>query len=209
MRTKNGFTLTEVLITLGIIGILAAITIPRLFNNTKDAHVGAQFASAISAIETGAGLYLYEKGVKNTDYLNDTEFTPSELLAELANGRVKITSFKPDKPVSDICGSTAYTLPDRSIICVTADEALKPEPTLDEMKKRELAFISSKSTKQKVLVEGYDYFKMSVTGKGLIYLPGLDYDTSATCEAGVGGRGCSGVIAQNGWKIIYRFVQRE
>ena len=38
MIKKNAFTLAEVLITLGIIGIVAAITIPTLINNVQDAQ---------------------------------------------------------------------------------------------------------------------------------------------------------------------------
>ena len=33
MRLKHGFTLAEVLVTLGIIGIVAALTIPALIGN--------------------------------------------------------------------------------------------------------------------------------------------------------------------------------
>ena len=35
MKNKNGFTLAETLITLGIIGIVAAMTIPTLINGYK------------------------------------------------------------------------------------------------------------------------------------------------------------------------------
>lgn len=35
-RIKKGFTLAEVLITLGIIGVVAAMTIPVLMNSTND-----------------------------------------------------------------------------------------------------------------------------------------------------------------------------
>ena len=36
LKTTKAFTLAEVLITLGIIGIVAAITIPTLMNNTQN-----------------------------------------------------------------------------------------------------------------------------------------------------------------------------
>lgn len=36
---KNGFTLAEVLITLGIIGVVAAMTIPTLIANTRAAQL--------------------------------------------------------------------------------------------------------------------------------------------------------------------------
>ena len=36
IKNKKGFTLAEVLITLGIIGVVAAMTMPSLINNYKD-----------------------------------------------------------------------------------------------------------------------------------------------------------------------------
>ena len=33
MRSKNGFTLAEVLVTLGIIGVVSAMTVPTLMQN--------------------------------------------------------------------------------------------------------------------------------------------------------------------------------
>ena len=43
---KAGFTLAEVLITLGIIGIVAAMTLPALINKTA----GAQYKSGLQKI---------------------------------------------------------------------------------------------------------------------------------------------------------------
>lgn len=36
---KKGFTLAEVLITLGIIGVVAALTMPTVLNKTKNAEL--------------------------------------------------------------------------------------------------------------------------------------------------------------------------
>lgn len=47
---KRGFTLAEVLITLGIIGIVAAMTIPTLITNIKGAQYRAQFKKTISTL---------------------------------------------------------------------------------------------------------------------------------------------------------------
>ena len=43
---KNAFTLAEVLITLGIIGVVAAMTMPTLLNSTQ----GAQYRTAQESI---------------------------------------------------------------------------------------------------------------------------------------------------------------
>jgi len=56
IRTKeSGFTLAEVLITLGIIGVVAAMTIPTLIANTNGAKFRAQFKKTLSTLNQ-AGL---------------------------------------------------------------------------------------------------------------------------------------------------------
>lgn len=50
-KAKFGFTLAEVLITLGIIGVVAAITIPNLINNYKAARLKSQFLKSYSTIQ--------------------------------------------------------------------------------------------------------------------------------------------------------------
>ena len=50
---RLGFTLAEVLITLGIIGIVAAMTLPSLINHYRDRQILSQFNSAISILSNG------------------------------------------------------------------------------------------------------------------------------------------------------------
>lgn len=45
---KYGFTLAEVLITLGIIGVVAAMTIPTLIANTNGAKYRSQYKKTLS-----------------------------------------------------------------------------------------------------------------------------------------------------------------
>ncbi len=51
-----GFTLAEVLITLGIIGVVAAMTMPTLINSTQGAQYKAAYKKALSAISQGVTL---------------------------------------------------------------------------------------------------------------------------------------------------------
>lgn len=50
MTRKNAFTLAEVLITLGIIGVVAAMTMPTLMNSTQGAQYKTAYKKALSAI---------------------------------------------------------------------------------------------------------------------------------------------------------------
>ena len=52
--TTNAFTLAEVLITLGIIGVVAAMTIPNLMANIQGSRVRTQFKKAISTLNQAA-----------------------------------------------------------------------------------------------------------------------------------------------------------
>jgi len=53
MEKRFGFTLAEVLITLGIIGVVAAMTIPTLMNSTGQAEFKTGFKKAISTLNQG------------------------------------------------------------------------------------------------------------------------------------------------------------
>lgn len=55
-RGYTGFTLAEVIITIGIIGIVAAITIPILINNIQDAQYKSAYKKAYSMLSQAMGL---------------------------------------------------------------------------------------------------------------------------------------------------------
>ena len=48
---KKGFTLAEVLITLGVIGVISALTLPSLMTDTTTAQIGPKLAKAVSVFE--------------------------------------------------------------------------------------------------------------------------------------------------------------
>ena len=56
MKKSLGFTLAEVLITLGIIGVVAAMTMPTLMNSTQGAQYKAAYKKALSAISQAVTL---------------------------------------------------------------------------------------------------------------------------------------------------------
>ena len=56
MRVRSGFTLAEVLITLGIIGVVAAMTMPTLMSSTQGAQYKAAYKKALSALSQAVTL---------------------------------------------------------------------------------------------------------------------------------------------------------
>ena len=59
---KKGFTLAEVLMTLGIIGVVAALTTPALIQNTGDAKIGPRLLKAKTTFETATEMMLTKDG---------------------------------------------------------------------------------------------------------------------------------------------------
>ena len=55
MTKRFGFTLAEVLITLGIIGVVAAMTIPTLISNTNGAQFKTAYKKALSTLNFEPG----------------------------------------------------------------------------------------------------------------------------------------------------------
>ena len=70
--SKEGFTLAEVLITLGIIGIVAALTIPTLVAKFQEKALVSQFKKTYSMLNQALQLANYENGVEYKCYTRDT-----------------------------------------------------------------------------------------------------------------------------------------
>lgn len=57
---KKGFTLAEVLITLGIIGVVSALTVPALMSNTSKNSIGASVAKAYNTLSNASEMIIAE-----------------------------------------------------------------------------------------------------------------------------------------------------
>ena len=67
MTKRFGFTLAEVLITLGIIGVVAAMTIPTLISNTNGAQFKSAYKKALSSLNQAV---LMNVAMEDTDFSN-------------------------------------------------------------------------------------------------------------------------------------------
>ena len=82
MKKSLGFTLAEVLITLGIIGVVAAMTMPTLMNSTQGAQYKAAYKKALSAIAQGVTLNVALDGSSFAD-VNNVEGIKDILVARM------------------------------------------------------------------------------------------------------------------------------
>lgn len=81
---KYGFTLAEVLITLGIIGIVAALTIPTLINNSTKQQTAEKLKKIYSTIAQAKNSYIADNGSISNWITDDMKIagTGAQLFAE-------------------------------------------------------------------------------------------------------------------------------
>ena len=87
---KAAFTLAEVLITLGIIGVVAAMTLPTLVNNYKEKELVTQVKKTFSNIQNAVLLAQKDLGVVGDNSVlfdvNQTSLQTAEKLSKYFNG---------------------------------------------------------------------------------------------------------------------------
>ena len=132
---KKGFTLAEVLITLGIIGVVAALAAPALNNSTQKAKVGPALSKFINTMETAhehiivdnqadslstvtendvdtyiTELTKYVKGIKESKTLGEFSPTPSNFQGEETDGAPIYETNGKSWPVFTFADGSAMTL---------------------------------------------------------------------------------------------------
>ena len=101
---KFGFTLAECIIALGIVGVIAAMTIPSLTANTSDAQIGPKLAKAVSTFEQANIAML---NVLGTDAITDAVGNDIDAYWSNLSNHLKGTSYNGDYIAKD--GTTYCT----------------------------------------------------------------------------------------------------
>lgn len=89
---KQGFTLAEVLITLGLIGVVSALTLPGLLTDTTSAQIGPRLAKARTTFEQANQALLHESNVDGITTAFSTINTNSSGYTNALTDYMKATS---------------------------------------------------------------------------------------------------------------------
>lgn len=200
--TKNGFTLAEVLVTLGIIGVIAALTMPNFINDSEKSKIGPKLAKAVAVFEQANQVLLQENSVdKITDivYENKKEYVDNLSIYIKSSHVSDLTLTTKDNISYDFTTNTMGT-------SVTANQ-----------ERFDPVWIRLKPDANKI---GYDMFRFEfVTDGSLIPYGGTGFDGEDTskpngtdhwttkCPADKKPSGpayCAGHIFENNLKVLYK-----
>ena len=116
---KKGFTLAEVLITLVIIGVIAAMTIPTLMNSTNNQEFRVGLKKAISALNQAMSLnYALEGTQIGAENLSSSQ----NIVDNLFKKRMSVITTATSGTAFGV-GSTGITATDNQNVFYTADGA--------------------------------------------------------------------------------------
>ena len=95
MAKRNAFTLAEVLITLGIIGVVAAMTLPTLLTSTQAAQFRAQVKKTLAvssqAVVVNLAMDDFDAGTTTTtSYGHDSDGVPNASLINIFSDRLQV-----------------------------------------------------------------------------------------------------------------------
>lgn len=202
---KSGFTLVETLITLGIIGVVAAITMPTLINNYKKTQTAEQLKQTYTLLQNAIQMAEKDYGEKQSwefptqnDIFFQTYFNPylkviktySHSEIEKIAKRKCLNDTKYDETFNH------YQLTNGSLVSIGICNHCRPKC---------VTILIDVNSIQKPNKGGIDIFRYSFTLNDGLYSSGKGLDRDSLkklgCSKGTAGHYCPTLIMYDGWKI--------
>lgn len=221
-QKKHAFTLAEVLITLGIIGVIAALTLPTLLANYQKKQIAVQLKKAYSVMSQAVKMSEIENGdADGWDYnLNAKTFYERYIQKYLSKtSELKFSEYKNTVTYKNMNGtncSEAWCTTGASHYVMLSDGSVIGFS--DHLGGNYKAFSVDINGYKKPNVTGKDYFIYTIQGKygvtpyGYANTNGVGYGTTydrevikegnfRSCNKNGTGVWCSGLILTDGWEI--------
>lgn len=217
---KFGFTLAEILIALGIVGVVAAITLPTFTASTQNQANASKLSATVSTLENAFSAIIAGEGYDDFDeiYLYKNYGNPDILSRYLKggsgganNGATKI--YGSSSPFKTISGSSYNTTFDQySYYELKSGAVIFTELFRNDYLTSCSAYIDVNGAAAPNKL-GRDVFGFYLKNNGVLIPFGLsDFDNWKTsdsvdskCKNGdLGtGRGCTGRLVENNYKVDY------
>ncbi len=196
MINKKAFTLTELLIALGIIGAIAAMAIPSTINKIHNASLATSLKSNVAAIQQIVSDQLV---LKRTKDLSDTDLATADGFFSKLNDAQKcidITECWADT-YKTLDGITNETYNSRPNDAIKLKNGAVIGYALDDPKALDLAWITiDLNGPERPNIIGRDFFKFGITKTGQIH--GQRTVNRGTCDTGTE---CFNALIKNNWKM--------
>ena len=204
------FTLSEVLITMSIVGVVSALTVPTLMKNYQKKAQSVQFRKVVTEFTNAIDLTMTEEG-KNS-ITTTSIFTDTNGVDNFVNNHLKKIKTCSSNDVGECfspsnyksvdgstnaamtCDGNSYVLANSAAICIKQrDESLE--------------VITDTNGAEKPNVGGRDIFTFYIQKNGKLSSSG-DGDVSNatsvnTCKSYAFGEACLGVLSESGWQMDY------
>lgn len=232
MKKNNGFTLAETLITLGIIGVVASLTLPSLNLNIQKAQTGPALMKAINTLQNALSLGMTQQNLRNLnnfttvkDVFEDTEKGPLAITLDYYEPFVnnEYNYYNADKTnFGELSSNNAriYTTKD-GIDYILPNNGENPVNQLpaEALSNGFFVYIDINGHAKNPNILGKDTFMLFVDATRNFVIPYGGYEYAKTtagsttaiweddCNSTVvsDGGACTGSIFDNGGKVIYKY----
>ena len=209
MKKIKSFTLAEVLITLVVIGIIAAITVPVVMANHKKTETAAKlkkfystFSNAVRLAEIEQGVPSYEWDFRNAGYTAFFETYLQKYFSYTSAGLISGEEFQAGQPR----GLYTVYLNDGTIIGFDNNS-----PSIDNSIPASIDVYVDINGEKNPNILGRDIFHFNINNSGKIKNHNVEPFSSVDCyectredvisECETGGYACSQLIQMDGWEI--------
>lgn len=209
MKKMLAFTLTEVLITLSIIGVISALTVPTLVNNYQRKAEVVQIRKVMNDVETAIDLYITEEGKAK---FSATPYYKNDEINNLITNKLKYVKSCDANAAGCFASENYMTIgsnTNEEFKCTVKSYLLSSSAAICMVKGNNgiITVNVDVNGPEGPNIGGRDMFEFYVSSAGDISYCPLITDKCDTeknsCTSSTTGKGCIKALADNAWVMDY------